>query len=656
MADRKLTITIVGDATSAEKAFDSLGSKGVELEGKVKGLSSGFGAFTTVAGGFVAGAAITQGPALLKGLSDGFATLELQGQKAKAVFGDQIGIVKEWSATNANAMGLTKREAVGLAAGMSDLLKPMGFTSGEAAGMSTKILGLSGALAEWSMGQYKAADVAEILQDAIMGNTDRLDALGIKIQAADIDARLAAKGQSELTGAARRQAEALAVQEMLFEQSKDAQDAYAAGAGSAARKQAESAARTREAGEAMQMGLGPAITTVMGLLADGLIPVFDGLAWAMDHIVVVGPALAAGVLTIVVPAFIAWATAANAAGVANIVAMGAAIAAAAPFIAMAVVVAALVAGIVLLVKNWDTVTEKVPALGVATDAVKGVMQGFVDWINDPLVPTVTKIGTTVVDMTNTAVGFVRDNWGKVWDPWIKTPMEAIKLGVETYMGLVKVTFETAFGVVRGIFEVFAGLFTGDWDRMKDGLLTIVTSLKDGAVEGVRLLITGIGELSGLAWSAMKGVGDNMLDGMMNGLKSLPGLAGSIAEQVWSALKGVINSGIALINDWIPNSLGAGPFQVALPNNPIPTLYTGTRGFRGGFAIVGERGPELVRLPAGADVFSNRESRRMGMGGEGGVTVNMYNAVINATGEGEARRGVAWVGAGIRANLRARGSA
>ena len=40
---------------------------------------------------------------------------------------------------------------------------------------------------------------------------------------------------------------------------------------------------------------------------------------------------------------------------------------------------------------------------------------------------------------------------------------------------------------------------------------------------------------------------------------------------------------------------------------------------GGMALVGERGPELVNLPAGARVHSNQASRRMG----GGNTIHVH---------------------------------
>jgi len=56
--------------------------------------------------------------------------------------------------------------------------------------------------------------------------------------------------------------------------------------------------------------------------------------------------------------------------------------------------------------------------------------------------------------------------------------------------------------------------------------------------------------------------------------------------------------------------------------------------KGGLAVVGERGPELVNLPAGARVNSNSDSKKM-MGG----TVNNFNITINArdTSDQELRR-------------------
>lgn len=249
-------------AASGERAMSGWQRK---MQGVGKGIGkigAGIGAgLATAAKAGVAGVAILGAGLVGLGpkLYDAAANIELMGKKAATVFGNQISQVEKWAEANAHGMGLTKREAVNAAAGLGDLLIPMGFARKEAANMSTKIIGLSGALSEWSGGTRSTAEVNEILTSALLGETDSLKGLGIAISAADIEARLAKKGQEELTGAARQQAEALAIQELLFEKSTDAQKAYANGAGSMARKAQESKARLKEMGESLLVTATPAL-------------------------------------------------------------------------------------------------------------------------------------------------------------------------------------------------------------------------------------------------------------------------------------------------------------------------------------------------------------------------------------------------------------
>lgn len=56
---------------------------------------------------------------------------------------------------------------------------------------------------------------------------------------------------------------------------------------------------------------------------------------------------------------------------------------------------------------------------------------------------------------------------------------------------------------------------------------------------------------------------------------------------------------------------------------------GVRNFQGGMAIVGEAGPELVRLPQGSDVFSNRESKGI-VNNSSSFGGDSFNISINAT--------------------------
>jgi hypothetical protein len=66
-------------------------------------------------------------------------------------------------------------------------------------------------------------------------------------------------------------------------------------------------------------------------------------------------------------------------------------------------------------------------------------------------------------------------------------------------------------------------------------------------------------------------------------------------------------------------------NIKLPKLPgIPGFAGGVKNFKGGFAVVGEKGPELVRLPRGSDVLpATTNTRSSGGGGTGGGDINVY---------------------------------
>ena len=189
--------------------------------------------------------------------------MDALNRKAQTVFGVTLPAVTAEAKKNAEAMGLTTSQYVAQAAAIQDILVPMGFQRKEASEISTQLINLSGALSEWTGGQVSATEVSDILSSALTGERERLKQLGIVLQQADIDARLAEKGQSKLTGTMKQQAEAAATLELVLEKSTDAQAAFANGSDSAVRRQAELTAKIQEITEK---------------LATLLLPVFEKLA------------------------------------------------------------------------------------------------------------------------------------------------------------------------------------------------------------------------------------------------------------------------------------------------------------------------------------------------------------------------------------------
>jgi hypothetical protein len=248
----------------------SIGLGGLAKTGGIIGIA------LSAAGGAIIGAGMK--------VADYGGKLDLLKKKSATVFGGELGRVQTWAKANAHAMGLTKGEATGLAAGLADLLIPMGFTRKAAADMATKTTGLAGALAEWSGGTKTAAEVTDILSASFMGERDGLNALGISITQAEVDAELMRKGQDKLTGAQKQQAEATATQALIMAKSKDAQTAYANGAGSLARQQALARARLKEMGETLATKATPMLLAVATAVNTHVLPALERFgAWANEN-------------------------------------------------------------------------------------------------------------------------------------------------------------------------------------------------------------------------------------------------------------------------------------------------------------------------------------------------------------------------------------
>jgi len=107
----------------------------------------------------------------------------------------------------------------------------------------------------------------------------------------------------------------------------------------------------------------------------------------------------------------------------------------------------------------------------------------------------------------------------------------------------------------------------------------------------------IGKLVGLWLSIpfrLAGLGLSILRTIIDGLAGLPGAVARIVGDAFRSLK--IDIG--------PFHISGGGITIDLPEIHLPGLAVGVQNFAGGLAVVGEHGPEVVRLPRGADVIPN----------------------------------------------------
>lgn len=168
-------------------------------------------------------------------------------------------------------------------------------------------------------------------------------------------------------------------------------------------------------------------------------------------------------------------------------------------------------------------------------------------------------------------------------------------------GIVKTLGDALGGFLGALPGIFGKAFAAAWDFVLKTVLPTVLKI-------VEIWLSLPLRIAGLGLEIVKTI--------IGGLVSLPG---RLADVIRDAIAGIrIDIG--------PFHLSAAGFRVDAPSIPdlsgiVPHFATGVTGFRGGFAVVGERGPELVRLPRGADVLPN--SRMPSMSGVvlEGVTID-----------------------------------
>lgn len=220
----------------------------------------------------------------------------------------------------------------------------------------------------------------------------------------------------------------------------------------------------------------------------------------------------------------------------------------------------------------------------------------------PIIAVLTDVAEAVLPAITAALKWAEENWETIF-----TALKILIIGViipafvawAVAAGIAAVaTIAALLPVLIPIAALGAAIFVlaGLWNKHGEEILTTVRMI--GAIIGA--VFRGIGNTIAAVWS-----------GVVNTVK------GAINNVI-----GIINAFIRFVNSiqiHIP-AIGFGPVKtpafdwwgLRLPQ--IPYLAKGIQGFGGGLAVVGERGPELVSLPRGSNVYPN------GIG-PGGMTVN-----------------------------------
>ena len=202
--------------------------------------------------------------------------------------------------------------------------------------------------------------------------------------------------------------------------------------------------------------------------------------------------------------------------------------------------------------------------------------------------------------------------------------QGISLAIQGIVGLVQWLWQMIQPVVSMVVE-YIKISCSSWIGAFKGVLTGVGAVVNGVVEVLGGIIDFIVGVFTLNWqNAWRGV-VNIFTGIF---RSITGVCKSVMNGIIGFINGAI-SGINRLGSFkMPEWLGGKQIGINIPQ--IPMLYKGTDNWKGGTAMIHDRGAEIVDLPRGTRVYPHDESIKKAFndgarqGANSGVTINVSN--------------------------------
>jgi phage-related protein len=493
----------------------------------------------------------------------------------KVTFGEASGEIARLGETAATRLGLSQNQFNGIATQFSAFASTVAGSGGD---VSKVIDDLTTRGADFaSVMDLDVNQAMGIFQSGLAGETEPLRKYGIDLSAAAVEAYAMSAGIWDGVGTMTEAQKVQARYGSLMEQTSKVQGDFANTSDGLANSQRTTTAQFADAQAKLGTAFLPIMQTVTVFIADTFIPIIVGLgdtfaatfAWISENMNLVIPIIAglgAVILAALLPAMWAAITATwafTAALLAN------------PITWIVLGIGALIAAIVFLALNWDSVVKWITEVWTGfTSWITGMFESLANFWNDlwtGIHETIESIWTGISNWFTQAVtnvvNFVRDYWGLILSFFIGPLGLAIQWIVNNWSKIVTF-FQTT---VNNIGNFFTTVFTAIGDTVRTIFENIVGFVKAPI---------------------------NVIIGLINGIITrINGISIDIPEWAQGAFGGAKKLGFNLAR--------------------IPMLADGGTITGSGTVMVGERGPELLNLGRGASVIPLDKST--------GKTVNYYAA-------------------------------
>jgi hypothetical protein len=492
----------------------------------------------------------------------------------------------------AKNFGLSELAAKSLLSNTGDLLTGFNFAGSEALNMAGKVNKLAVDLASFTNATGGAEAVSNALTKALLGEREALKTYGIAIIEADIKAELLARGMEKLTGEALRQAKAQITLDLAYRQSKNA-------VGDFERTQESFANQTR----VLQARWDDLVVT----LGTNFLPVATKIVQKLVNLTAETNSLLKSTQNIIKENNVLATTY-------NVTKKS---------------VLALINPLATIKKMFNDTKNEVKELSKTTISGANQQAAVVtaSWEQQVYAAqtAIDEIGllqeeANIRDIERTVELF--DYKNTLLQDYLLLTEEQRMIDEQNQIaraGRLKLLQQNLTSSMSSSFsQSIKGMIDEGWGFNKV-MGTIALGIRDAFIE-----------------TAAKMAAEWVIS---HGLMSAATLAWKGIEIVASAAVGAANAAVSAFKRVpFPFNIGAAAAAGAAAMSMIKGFFaTGTRGFGGGMAMVGERGPELVNLPGGSDVLNNAETRNALSGGVGNgkiINVNLNFSENNFLGTPE----------------------
>lgn len=198
-------------------------------------------------------------------------------------------------------------------------------------------------------------------------------------------------------------------------------------------------------------------------------------------------------------------------------------------------VTALIAILVVLYKNNETVRKVIDA---AWAGIKKAMGAVIDWFTGTAWPALKKAWEAIKPAVEAVGKAIETAWNAVKKVFTsnefltgaKTAFDNFKTALVGIWKVISGAVETAWAVISGVFKVIKGVLTGDFKGAWEALKTMIA----GVWDGIKKVISG-------AWDVIKSTVFGQIISYLGGtLKTAWEALKPIVEAVWNGIKKAID--------------------------------------------------------------------------------------------------------------------